>query len=424
MIQMDRSAQLYEESKLLTPGGVSSPVRAFSPNPLFISEGHGSRIKDVDGNEYIDLCMAYGPLLTGHACPRVMDAARQQISKGTVYGAPSEPELDLIKRIHKEIPSAEMVRLGCSGTEATMHAIRVARGVTGRDDIIKIRGGFHGAHDAALVNAGSGSAGGTPSSKGVLADVAKHTFTAEYNDIRSFSDIMDKQDIACVIMEPVMGNVGVVPPQKGFLEDLRKVTEEHGTILIFDEVITGFRVSSGGAQKRFGVTPDMTTMGKIIGGGFAAGAFMGKKEIMENVAPQGGVYVAGTFAGNPVSAAAGLAQIDLMCSGDNYAKVEKRTECLVRSIRESMEDAKVRGCVNSIASMFSVFFGVENVTNGTEAMKADRQMFDRLFRFMLKNGVYLPPSAFEVDFMSLAHSKEDTQILAEKFKEFFGSVKC
>ena len=421
---MDRSAQLYEESKLLTPGGVSSPVRAFSPNPLFISEGHGSRIKDADGNEYIDLCMAYGPLLTGHACPRVMDAARQQIGKGTVYGAPSEPELNLIKRIHQEIPSAEMVRLGCSGTEATMHAIRVARGVTGRDDIIKIRGGFHGAHDAALVNAGSGSAGGTPSSKGVLADVAKHTFTAEYNDIQSFSDIMDKQDIACVIMEPVMGNVGVVPPQKGFLEDLRKVTEEHGTILIFDEVITGFRVSSGGAQKRFGVTPDMTTMGKIIGGGFAAGAFMGKKEIMENVAPQGGVYVAGTFAGNPVSAAAGLAQIDLMCSGDNYAKVEKRTECLVRSIRESMEDAKVRGCVNSIASMFSVFFGVENVTNGTEAMKADRQMFDRLFRFMLKNGVYLPPSAFEVDFMSLAHSKEDTQILAEKFKEFFGSVKC
>ena len=383
---MDRSAQFYEESKKLTPGGVSSPVRALLTYAIILQ---------VD-----------------------------QIRKGTVYGAPSEPELNLIKRIHKEIPSAEMVRLGCSGTEATMHAIRVARGVTGRDDIIKIRGGFHGAHDAALVNAGSGSAGGTPSSKGVLADVAKHTFTAEYNDIQSFSDIMDKQDIACVIMEPVMGNVGVVPPKKGFLEDLRKVTEEHGTILIFDEVITGFRVSSGGAQKRFGVTPDMTTMGKIIGGGFAAGAFMGKKEIMENVAPQGGVYVAGTFAGNPVSAAAGLAQIDLMCSGDNYAKVEKRTECLVRSIRESMEDAKVRGCVNSIASMFSVFFGVENVTNGTEAMKADRQMFDRLFRFMLKNGVYLPPSAFEVDFMSLAHSKEDTQILAEKFKEFFGSVKC
>ncbi len=420
---MDGSARLYGESKGLTPGGVSSPVRAFSPNPVFVAEGRGSRITDVDGNEYVDLCMAYGPLITGHACARVMDAAAEQLRKGTVYGAPSVPELDLIKRIHKEVPSAEMVRLGCSGTEATMHAIRVARGVTGRDDIIKIRGGFHGAHDAALVNAGSGSAGGTPSSRGVLADVAKHTFTAEYNDIQSFSDIMDKQDIACVIMEPVMGNVGVVTPEKGFLEDLRKVTKEHGTVLIFDEVITGFRVSSGGAQKRFGVTPDMTTMAKIIGGGFAGGAFMGRKDIMENVAPQGNIYVAGTFAGNPVSAAAGLAQIDLMCSNDNYAKVERRTETLVNCIRDCMEDYGVRGCVNSIASMFSIFFGVDSVTNGTEAMKADRTMFDRMFRFMLERGVYLPPSALEVDFMSLAHTDDDVRFLSERFKEFFGSVK-
>ena len=420
---MDRSAQLYSESKGLTPGGVSSPVRAFTPNPIFFAEGRGSKVKDVDGNEYVDLCMAYGPLITGHSCGKVMAAAREQMTKGTVYGAPSEPELNLIKRITKEVPSAEMVRLGCSGTEATMHAIRVARGVTGRDDIIKIRGGFHGAHDAALVNAGSGSAGGTPSSKGVLADVAKHTFTAEYNDIQSFSDIMDKQDIACVIMEPVMGNVGVVTPAKGFLEDLRKLTREHDTILIFDEVITGFRVSSGGAQKRFGVTPDMTTMGKIIGGGFPAGAFMGKREIMENVAPQGGVYVAGTFAGNPVSAAAGLAQIDLMCSGDNYAKVERRTQTLMDTVRDCMADAKVKGCVNGIASMFSVFFGIDKATNGTEAMAADRQMFDKMFRFMLRNGVYLPPSAFEVDFMSLAHSDDDVRFLSEKFKEFFGSVK-
>ncbi len=420
---MDGSARLYGESKGLTPGGVSSPVRAFSPNPVFVAEGHGSRITDVDGNEYVDLCMAYGPLITGHACARVMDAAAAQLRKGTVYGAPSVPELDLIKRIHKEVPSAEMVRLGCSGTEATMHAIRVARGVTGRDDIIKIRGGFHGAHDAALVNAGSGSAGGTPSSRGVLADVAKHTFTAEYNDIQSFSDIMDKQDIACVIMEPVMGNVGVVTPKKGFLEDLRKVTKEHGTVLIFDEVITGFRVSSGGAQKRFGVTPDMTTMAKIIGGGFAGGAFMGRKDIMENVAPQGNIYVAGTFAGNPVSAAAGLAQIDLMCSDDNYSKVERRTETLVKCIRDCMEDSGVRGCVNSIASMISIFFGVDSVTNGTEAMQADRAMFDRMFRFMLERGVYLPPSALEVDFMSLAHTDDDVRFLSERFKEFFGSVK-
>ena len=420
---MDRSAELYERSKKVTPGGVSSPVRAFKPNPLFIAEGHGCRLKDADGREYVDLCMSYGPMITGYGCPIVEKAAMAQISKGTVYGAPSEPELDLIERIVKEVPSADMVRLSCSGTEATMHAIRVARGFTGRDDIIKMNGGFHGAHDAALVAAGSGSAGGVPSSKGVLADVAKHTFTAQYNDIQSMSDILEKQDIACVIMEPIMGNVGVITPEKGYLEEVRKVTKEHDTVLIFDEVITGFRASSGGAQLRYGVTPDMTTMGKIIGGGFAAGAFMGRKEIMENVAPQGGIYVAGTFAGNPVSAAAGLAQIDLMCRNDNYGKLEKRTERLVTTIRDCMADSRVKGCVNSVASMFSVFFGIDRATTGTEAMAADREMYDRMFRYMLEHGVYLPPSALEVDFMSLAHRGEDITVLEEGFKGFFESVK-
>jgi len=420
---MDRSAELYERSKKVTPGGVSSPVRAFKPNPLFITEGHGCRLKDADGREYVDLCMSYGPMITGYGCPIVEKAAMAQISKGTVYGAPSEPELDLIERIVKEVPSADMVRLSCSGTEATMHAIRVARGFTGRDDIIKMNGGFHGAHDAALVAAGSGSAGGVPSSKGVLADVAKHTFTAQYNDIQSMSDILEKQDIACVIMEPIMGNVGVVTPEKGYLQEVRKVTKEHDTVLIFDEVITGFRASSGGAQLRYGVTPDMTTMGKIIGGGFAAGAFMGRKEIMENVAPQGGIYAAGTFAGNPVSAAAGLAQIDLMCRNDNYGKLEKRTERLVTTIRDCMADSRVKGCVNSVASMFSVFFGIDRATTGTEAMAADREMYDRMFRYMLEHGVYLPPSALEVDFMSLAHRGEDITVLEEGFKGFFESVK-
>ncbi len=420
---MDRSADLYMQSRAVTPGGVSSPVRAFAPNPLFISQGKGSKIKDVDGKEYIDLCMAYGPLILGHACPRVMEVAKSQMARGTVYGAPSEPELNLIRRINKEVPSADMVRLACSGTEATMHAIRTARGYTGRDDIIKVNGGFHGAQDSALVNAGSGSAGGTPSSKGVLADVAKHTYTAEFNDAQSFADIMDKHDIACVIMEPVMGNTGVVLPEPGFLEDMRKITREHDTVLIFDEVITGFRLSSGGAQKRFGVTPDMTTMAKIIGGGFPAGAFMGKKDIMENVAPQGGIYAAGTFAGNPVSAAAGLATIDIMCSGVNYSKLCRRTEAVVNTIDDCMKDANIKGCVNHIASMFSVFFGVDKVTNGTEAMSADRKMFDKMFRFMLPRGVYLPPSAMEVNFMSLAHSDEDVEKLQERFKLFFGSVK-
>ncbi|MGN0098643.1 MAG: aspartate aminotransferase family protein [Candidatus Methanomethylophilaceae archaeon] len=420
---MDRSEELYSESTKVAPGGVSSPVRAFKPYPVFIASGKGSKMTDVDGKEYIDLCMAYGPLITGHACPKVMQAAMDQMSRGTVYGCPSEPELNMIERLIEEVPSAEMVRLGCSGTEATMHAIRVARGVTGRDDIVKMNGGFHGAHDAALVGAGSGSAGGVPSSKGVLKDVAKHTFTAEYNDAQNMSDLLEKNDIACVIMEPVMGNVGVVTPEKGYLEEVRKITKENDTVLIFDEVITGFRVSSGGAQKRFNVIPDMTTMAKIIGGGFPAGAFMGRKEIMENVAPQGPVYVAGTFAGNPVSAAAGLAQIDLMCTGDNYAKVERRTDRLVNAIRDQMADAKVPGCVNSIASMYSIFFGPEQVTNGTQAMTTDRAVADRMIRYMLKQGVYLPPSALEVSFLSLAHTDEDVDRLIDAYEGFFREVK-
>ncbi len=293
---MARSEQLFSESSQLSPGGVSSPVRAFKPYPLFMRGGSGCTIEDVDGNRYIDMCMAYGPLITGHAHPKVMEAVRDQLTRGAVFGCPSEQELALVERIHKEVPSAEMVRLACSGTEATMHAIRTARGFTGRDDIVKMRGGFHGAHDSALVAAGSGSAEGVPSSKGVLADTAKHTFTVEYNDPQAMSDVLERNDIACVIMEPVLGNVGLVPPDKGYLEEVRKITRENDVILIFDEVITGFRASSGGAQKRYGVTPDMTTMAKVIGGGFPCAAFMGRADIMSQVAPQGPVYAAGTFA--------------------------------------------------------------------------------------------------------------------------------
>ena len=421
---MDRSQELYKESSKLSPGGVSSPVRAFKPYPLFIKEANGPRITDADGKTYIDLCMAYGPLIAGHANPIVIKAASEQLSRGTVFGAPSEQELALIERIHSEVPSAEMVRLACSGTEATMHAIRTARGFTGKDGIVKMNGGFHGAHDSVLVKAGSGSADGVPSSKGVLADIAKHTHVVEYNDAQAMSDLLEKKDdIACVIMEPVLGNVGLVIPSKGYLDEVRKITSENDVVLIFDEVIMGFRASSGGAQKLYGVTPDMTTMAKIIGGGFAGGAFMGKEEIMSNVAPQGPVYAAGTFAGNPVSAAAGLAQIDLMCSDDNYAKIQRRTETLVSSIRESMEDSGISGCVNTLASMFAVYFGPEQVTNGTQAESADRMMFDRMFRYMLEHGVYLPPSALEVDFMSLAHDDETVSKLSEAFKGFFSEVK-
>ncbi len=421
---MDRSQELYSESSRLSPGGVSSPVRAFKPYPLFMKEASGCYIVDADGKSYIDLCMAYGPLIAGHADPAVIDAARNQLARGTVFGAPSEQELALIERIHSEVPSAEMVRLACSGTEATMHAIRTARGFAGKDGIVKMRGGFHGAHDSVLVNAGSGSAEGVPSSKGVLADTAKHTHVVEYNDAQAMSGLLEKQkDIACVIMEPVLGNVGLVPPAKGYLDEVRKVVSENDAVLIFDEVIMGFRASGGGAQKLFRVTPDMTTMGKIIGGGFAAGAFMGKEEIMSNVAPQGPVYAAGTFAGNPVSAAAGLAQIDLMRKDGNYSKIEKRAQELVSSIRESMVDSKIPGCVNSLASMFAIYFGPSEVTNGTQAETADRAMFDRMFRYMLAHGVYLPPSALEVDFMSLAHDGDAVAELSEAFKGFFSEVK-
>lgn len=422
---MDRSAELYRQSSEVTPGGVSSPVRKFEPNPLFISKGEGCMVTDADGRRYIDLCMAYGPLISGHAHPEVMAAARDQLLGGTVYGAPSEPELALLKRISSAIPSAQMVRLTCSGTEATMHAIRVARAFTGRNGIVKMNGGFHGAHDAVLVKAGSGSAEGTPSSAGVPQGATQYTRTVEYNDIQSMSDVLEKSDdIACVIMEPVLGNVGVVPPEKGYLEEVRRVTSENDVVLIFDEVITGFRVSEGGAQKRYGVTPDMTTMGKIIGGGFPAGAFAGKREIMELVAPQGPAYVAGTFAGNPVSASAGLAQIDLMARDGNYSGLERSSDRLVASIRDALEDGRVPGCVNSVGSMFSVYYGPDRVRNGTDAQKADRALFGRMFRYMLDHGVYLAPSALEDCFMSTAHDDEAVEKLEEAFSGFISTVRA
>ncbi len=409
-----KSEELFARSRALTPGGVSSPVRAFPPNPLFIAGGKGSHITDVDGNDYVDLCMAYGPLIAGHACPEAMEAAAAQLRKGTVYGAPSEPELELIGAITERVPSCEMVRLACSGTEATMHAIRLARGYTGKNGIVKMDGGFHGAHDAMLIAAGSGSAQGVPGSAGVPADAVRNTYAVDYNDAGMFESLLDRNDdIAAVIMEPVLGNVGVVPPEKGYLEEMRKITSSHGVLLIFDEVITGMRLSDGGAQKMFGVTPDLTTMGKIIGGGFPAGAFGGRRKIMEDVAPQGSVYAAGTFAGNPVSAAAGLALLNRM-SG-KYDALNSASAGLVSSLRDSLEDSGVRGCIQSVGSMFSIGLGMDSISNGREALGADREAFARLFAAMLDSGVYLPPSALEVEFMSAAHTEEDCAKIAEAF---------
>ncbi len=416
---MDRSETLYREEERLSPGGVSSPVRRFDPYPLFISKGRGSRVTDADGRSYIDLCMAYGPLITGHAHPEVMEAARSAIADGAVFGAPSERELGLIRRISDAVPSAEMVRLANSGTEATMHAIRTARGFSGRGVVAKIDGGFHGAHDAVLVSAGSGSAESTPSSAGVPADAVRNTRIVPYNDAQALSDMLESEPgIGVLIMEPVMGNVGVVPPEKGYLEDVRRITRENEVVLIFDEVITGFRVSAGGAQALYGVVPDMTTMGKIIGGGFPAGAFAGRREIMETVAPQGPVYVAGTFAGNPVTAAAGSAQIDVMRRDGVYRDLGRRSDSLVSAIRDAFADTGVSGCVNSVGSMFSVYFGVDEVRNADDARRTDRAMFGRMFRYMLDRGIYLAPSALEDCFMSTAHDDEDVRILSEAFRGF------
>lgn len=415
----------YALLKRITPGGVSSPVRAFKPYPIVMESGQGCRITDIDGNTYIDLCMAYGPLILGHSDPRVAKAVRDQTKKGSVFGCPSHPETQLLERITSTVPSAAMCRLQNSGTEATMHAIRTARGFTGRNGIVKLNGGFHGAHNTVLVAAGSGSADSTPSSLGVPPEDVKNTYLVEYNDAGQFESLLDKnEDIAGIIMEPVMGNVGVVTPEKGYLQDMRKITKEHGAVLIFDEVITGFRLGPKSAQGRYGVTPDMTTMGKIIGGGYPAGAFMGREDIMSMVAPQGPVYVAGTFSGNPISAAAGLETITLMSERGRYDSLEKTTQNLVASMRDRLEDSGVRGCINSVASMFSVFFGVDEVRNGAEAQKIDRAMFGKMFEYMLRHGIYMAPGAMEVSFLSTAHDDEACTKISECFGDFLGKVKA
>ncbi|MDY0293495.1 MAG: glutamate-1-semialdehyde 2,1-aminomutase [Candidatus Methanomethylophilaceae archaeon] len=419
-----RSDDLYRESLELTPGGVSSPVRAFRPHPLFMESGEGCMIRDAEGRTYVDMCMAYGPLITGHACDRVLRAATERISKGTVFGAPSEPELKLIKRLCRDVPSMDMVRLAVSGTEATMHALRLARGFTGKNGVVKVEGGFHGAHDAVLVRAGSGSSEGVPGSAGVPADAVRNTHLTEYNDTEMLSSLLEsRDDIACVIMEPVLGNVGVVPPVKGYLQDVRRITEENGVLLIFDEVITGCRLSAGGAQKVFGVTPDLTTMAKVIGGGFPIGAFGGRRDIMEHVAPSGPVYAAGTFSGNPVSASAGLAQIEVMSEDGNYGRIDRNAEELASRMSDSLADRGARGCVQRAGSMLSVFFGRDSVTNGSEAQGADRTMFGRMFEHMLDEGVYLPPSALETWFVSTAHDGDSIDKVASEFDAFLCKVR-
>lgn len=411
------SQELFEESKKIIPGGVSSPVRAFKPYPFFVAKGEGSHIYDVDGNSYVDHCLAYGPLILGHADKTVVSDLTNQLTMGTAYGAPTENEIKLSREVINRIPSVEMVRFTNSGTEATMSAIRVARGFTKRDKIVKFEGAYHGAHDYCLVKGGSGAAC-LPDSLGIPVDTTKNTLTVPFNDEEALTELIEKEgeNIACIIMEVVMGNIGCVEPKDGYLEFLRKITEENGIVLIFDEVITGFRLATGGAQEYYGVTPDMTTLGKIVGGGLPMGAFCGKKEIMELVAPNGPVYQAGTFSGNPISVQAGLSTLKQL-NKDFYTSLNKKGEFLRSNIRDIVDELSLEISPVGLGSMFQIYFNPNEVTNYAEAQESDSERFLVYFRQLLKEGVFIPPSQFECNFISSAHEMEDLEKTANAIRE-------
>jgi glutamate-1-semialdehyde 2,1-aminomutase len=408
-----RSRKLFDEAKKHIPGGVNSPVRAFRSvggEPLFIKKAKGSRITDADGKTYIDYVLSWGPMILGHAHPRVTAALKKAIASGTSFGAPTELEITLAKMVKKAVPSIEMVRMVSSGTEATMSAIRVARGYTGRDKIVKFEGGYHGHGDCLLVKAGSGVATfGLPDSPGVPADLARLTLTVAYNDLAAIKDIASRQgeQIACIIVEPVAGNMGCVPPEPGFLAGLRQVCDQYGIILIFDEVMTGFRVAYGGAQQLYKIKPDLTCLGKVIGGGLPVGAFGGRRDIMEKVAPIGPIYQAGTLSGNPLAMTAGIETLKLLARPGAYKTLEKSSAELEQGLREAAREAGVPITINRVGSMFTSFFTDQKVKDFASAKTSDTVMFGNFFRAMLKNGVNLAPSQFEAAFMSLAHTRAD-----------------
>jgi glutamate-1-semialdehyde 2,1-aminomutase len=417
-MRFDSSIKLFDSAKRLMPGGVSSPVRAISPHPFYTTKAEGPYLWDADGNRFIDYCLAYGPMILGHRHPAIVRAVTDQLQKGWLYGTPTEQEIRLAQRIHGLCPSMEMLRFVSTGTEATMAALRVARGATGRDKIVKIEGGFHGAHDSVLIKAGSGATTlGIPDSRGVPTDTAKNTLQVPYNDLEALEKVLKnfRGLIACLIMEPVLGNVGPVLPQEGYLEAVRDLTEEHDVLLIFDEVITGFRLSLGGAQEYYGVKPDLTTLGKIIGGGFPIGIFGGRSDLMEQVAPSGGIYQAGTFNGSPVSLASGMATLDVMEKENVLAKLNGIGDEMRKDLQEIVDDLKLGYSVVGIASMFKIFFGPEPQNYG-QALKCDKAGYLAFFRRMLDSGIFLTPSQYETDFISAAHSKEVIETTLEAFR--------
>ena len=404
---------LFKESKKVFPGGVNSPVRAFKPYPFFTKSAGGSKITDEDGKTYIDYCLAYGPLILGHANPKVVREVSNQLTLGSAYGTPSEKEIVLAREVIDRIPCADMVRFTNSGTEATMSAIRLARAFTGRDKIVKFEGAYHGAHDYVLVKGGSAAAS-LPDSPGIPEDTTKNTLSVPFNDEEALTALIESEadNIACIIMEVVMGNVGCIEPKPGFLEFVRKITEENNIVLIFDEVITGFRLARGGAQDYYNVMPDLTTLGKIVGGGFPMGAFCGRAEIMEMIAPQGSVYQAGTFSGNPISVQGGISTLTQL-DDKFYKDLERKGEFLRGNIFSIIDEEEYNIQPVGLASMFQIYFNPQEVHNYADAQNSDRKQFLKYFKTLLREGVFIPPSQFECNFISSAHSMEDLQKTSE-----------
>ena len=428
-MNLEKSLAAFNEAKKFMPGGVNSPVRSFSSvnsNPPFISHGKGSKIFDIDGNEYIDFVGSWGPLILGHAHPKIVTALKNAVERGTSYGAPTELETNLAKLVRKIFPSMEVMRMVNSGTESTMSALRVARGYTQREKIIKFIGCYHGHSDSLLVKAGSGAATfGEPSSPGVTRGTAQDTITLPYNDISAVEKIFAQcgEQIAAVIVEPVAGNMGLVLPKENFLRGLRDITKKFGALLIFDEVMCGFRVSLGGAQEKYHITPDLTCLGKIIGGGLPCAAYGGREDIMRNVSPDGRIYQAGTLSGNPLAMTAGIETLKILLEDNLPEKISAKTSKLIAGIKSAAQLANVTIQTPQAGSMFGIFFSEQPVTNYDESAAANQELFKKFFSAMLEQGIYLAPSQFETLFMSAAHSDEDISKTITAAEKSFGALK-
>ena len=425
---LEKSAKLFAEAQQYIPGGVNSPARAFKAvemDPPFVIRGNGSKLYDEDGNEYIDYVQSFGPLILGHRHPKVIAALQECLEIGTSFGAPTALETEMAKLVVDMVPSVEMVRMVNSGTEATMSALRVARGYTQRDKIVKFAGNYHGHADHLLIKAGSGALTlGVPTSPGVPQSIAQNTITAPYNNLETLKEIFaaEGDSIAAVILEPVAGNMGCVPPQPGFLEGVRKLTKEYGSLLIFDEVMTGFRVSLGGAQQYYNVDPDLTCLGKVIGGGLPVGAYGGKREIMEQVAPVGPVYQAGTLSGNPLAMTAGLATLKALKEPGVFEEIEQKAAKLCEGLKAAAEEEGIAVKTTRVGSMFGLFFSDQDIIDFDSVDSCDLGKFTKYFNTMLKEGIYFAPSQFEAGFMSLAHTDKDIEHTIAAAKKAFSQL--